>query len=94
VSAGAAPHGAPFAGRAGFDPALAGRRAECDGGAAVPGTHLVGRLEFAGTLTGHFVDQGDPPWRWLLLAGLSRRPDGWPADAVWCDAGNVFLVGD
>jgi hypothetical protein len=78
--------------RAGFDAGLAGRAAECDGGMAVPGTHLVARAEFAGVLTGEFVDQGDPPWRWLLLADLTRKPEGWPGAAVWCDSGSVFLV--
>jgi hypothetical protein len=82
----------PAAARTGFDPGLAGRRAECDGGMAVPGTHLVARAEFAGVLTGDFVDHGHPPWRWLLMADLARKPEGWPADAVWCDAGMVFLV--
>lgn len=76
----------------GFDESLAGRRAECDGGMAIPGTNLVARAEFAGVLTGDFVDEGDPPWRWLRLAGLTRKPEGWPGDAVWCDAGMVFLV--
>ena len=78
--------------RPGFDLALSGRSAECDGGRAIPGTHLVGREEFAGVLTGDYVDHGDPPWRWYLLAQLSRMPDGWPADAVWCESGSVFLI--
>lgn len=78
----------------GFDSDLAGRRAECDGGGPVAGTRFAGRQEFAGTLTGDFVDHGDPPWRWYLLADLSRRPDGYPADTVWCESGSLFLLDD
>lgn len=80
------------AGRAGFDPALAGRRAECDGGSAIPGTRYAGREEFTGTLSGDWVDHGDPPWRWYLLRDLERKPPGYPADTVWCEAESVFLV--
>ena len=52
--------GAPF--RAGFDAARAGRRAECDGGAAVAGTRFAGRQFFAGTLTGMLVNDGLLSW--------------------------------
>ncbi|KAA0232548.1 MAG: hypothetical protein JJLCMIEE_03000 [Acidimicrobiales bacterium] len=76
----------------GFDEDLAGRRAECDGGHAVPGTGLAGREEFAGTLTGNYVDHGDPPWRWYLLADLTLKPDGYPEDTVWCESGNLFVL--
>ena len=34
---------------AGFDPAMAGRRAECDGGGPVEGTRYAARQDFAGT---------------------------------------------
>jgi hypothetical protein len=76
----------------GFDREIAGRRAECDGGGLVPGTHYVGREEFTGTLTGDFVDHGDPPWRWLLMKDLVRKPDGFAADGVWCESESVFMV--
>lgn len=76
----------------GFDEALAGRRAECDGGHAVAGTRLAGRQEFAGTLTGAYVDHGDPPWRWYLLADLTLKPDGYADDTVWCESGNLFVL--
>ncbi len=76
----------------GFDPEIAGRRAECDGGGLVPGTHYVGREEFTGTLTGEFVDHGDPPWRWLLMKDLVRKPDGFESDGVWCESESVFIV--
>ncbi len=78
--------------RPGFDAAVAGRRAECDGGRLVPGTHFAGREEFTGTLTGEYVDHGDPPWRWYLLADLSRKPAGYADEGVWCESESVFLL--
>ena len=77
--------------RPGFDVAVAGRRAECDGGHAVPGTNVASRQEFAGTLTGAYVDHGDPPWRWYLLASLTRKPEGYQWDAVWCESRALFM---
>lgn len=76
----------------GVDAAASGRRAECDGGHAIAGSHLAGRQEFAGTLTGDFVDSGDPPWRWYLLGELTRAPTGYPHDTVWCESGSLFIV--
>ena len=84
----------PMPSVAGFDRARAGRHAECDGGGIIPGTRHAGRQEFTGTLTGEYVDHGDPPWRWYLLSNLDRRPDGYPGDAVWCLAGNLFVDGE
>lgn len=81
---------APFT--SGFNTAYAGRRAECDGGAPVPGTHFAGRQDFAGTLTGDYRDFGDYPWRWYLLADLTLKPENYPYEAVWCDEGNLFLL--
>ncbi len=80
--------------RAGFDPKFAGKRAECDGGGPIAGTRLAGREEFAGTLTGEYVDHGDPPWRWYLMVGLVRRPPGYADESVWCEAGNLFVLGE
>lgn len=80
--------------RPGFDAAKAGKRAECDGGGPVPGTHFASRQEFCGTLTGDYVDHGDPPWRWYLLAELSSRPEGYTDDTVWCESGSLFIVDD
>lgn len=80
--------------RPGFDPEFAGRRAECDGGGPVAGTRFAGRQEFAGTLTGEYVDHGDPPWRWYLLTDLSCRPEGYAFDTVWCESGSLFVVDD
>lgn len=77
----------------GFDPAVAGKRAECDGGGLIAGTRFAGRQEFSGTLTGEYIDHGDPPWRWYLMVDLMLRPDGYPDDAVWCESGSVFVVG-
>lgn len=76
----------------GFDPSKAGRRAECDGGHGVVGSHFAGREDFAGTLTGDYVDHGDPPWRWYLLGDLTVRPEGYIHETVWCEEGNLFLV--
>jgi len=80
--------------RHGFDPAMAGKRAECDGGGPLLGTHYAVREEFTGTLTGEYVDHGDPPWRWYLMVDLTRKPEGYPADAVWCEANSIFLIED
>jgi hypothetical protein len=79
---------------AGFDPEAAGRRAECDGGAPLPGTNLAARQEFTGLLTGQYVDHGDPPWRWYLMTDLTRKPEGYPWDAVWCESGNLYFDDD
>jgi hypothetical protein len=75
----------------GFNPQYKDRKAECDGGAAVPGTHFAGRQEFAGTLTGSYRDFGSYPWRWYLLTELTLKPNNYPYDSVWCDEGNLFL---
>lgn len=77
--------------RPGFDRKMAGKIAECDGGQAVPGTHMASRQEFTGTLTGEFIDHGDPPWRWYLMVNLTRKPEGYEHDAVWCESGNLWL---
>ncbi|MFQ5699932.1 MAG: hypothetical protein ACE5IL_16845 [Myxococcota bacterium] len=76
----------------GFDPTLAGKRAECDGGGLVAGTHFAGREDYAGTLTGEYVEEGDPPWRWYLLTDLTLKPEGYPGEAVWCESGHLFVV--
>ncbi len=73
---------------------VAGKRADCDGGGPVVGSKYAGRQEFTGTLTGEFVDQGDPPWRWYLMCELTRKPDNYPNDAVWCESDSVFLLDD
>ena len=78
----------------GFDPAMAGKRAECDGGGPIEGTRFAGRQEFAGTLTGEYIDHGDPPWRWFLMVDLTRKPSNYAWDAVWCESGFVFLIDD
>jgi hypothetical protein len=84
----------PGAIRSGFDARMAGKRAECDGGGPIAGTRFATREEFAGTLTGEYVDHGDPPWRWYLMTNLVRRPDGYPDDAVWCESGSLFVLGE
>ena len=78
--------------RRGFDPTMAGKRAECDGGGHIPGTRYAGRQDFTGTLTGEYLDHGDPPWRWYLMIELTHKPVAYDQDAVWCESGNLFLV--
>jgi hypothetical protein len=79
-----------YAVRPGFDAQMAGKAAECDGGQAVPGTHMATRQEFTGTLTGEYIDHADPPWRWYLMVNLTRKPDGYEHDAVWCESGCLW----
>ncbi|MCX7162203.1 MAG: hypothetical protein WCI19_12875 [Betaproteobacteria bacterium] len=81
---------APY--REGFDPRYEGRRAECDGGQPLAGTHLSGRQEFTGTLTGNYRDFGDYPWRWFLLTELTRKPHAFPHAAVWCAQESLTLL--
>jgi hypothetical protein len=78
----------------GFDSELEGVHAECDGGGPVLGTRYAGRQEFTGTLTGQYVDHGDPPWRWYLMTDLTRKPDNYPESIVWCESDSLFVVGD
>ena len=84
------PEAAPYRSR--FDQRYQGRRAECDGGQALAGTHLSGRQEFTGTLTGDTREFGDYNWRWYLLAELSRKPDGFSHLAVWCAQESLTLL--
>jgi hypothetical protein len=75
----------------GFDTELAGRRAECDGGGPV-GERYASREEFAGVLSGEYMDHGNPPSRWYLMKDLSRKPERYAFDTVWCEQGNIFLM--
>ncbi len=77
--------------RKGFDPALAGKWAECDGGGLV-NARLAAREDFAGRLTGEYIDHGDPPWRWYLMTALSVKPDGYAGNTVWCESGNLWVT--
>jgi len=81
----------PYATRLGFDQTMAGRHAECDGGGPLP-AGLAGREEFTGTLTGEYIDHGDPPWRWYRLAALTKKPEGYLWDSVWCESDSLFLM--
>ena len=81
----------PLPARPGFDATLAGKRAECDGGGPTAGKYAV-REDFVGRVTGEYVDHGDPPWRWYLMVDLERKPEGYPWESVWCEAGNLFVV--
>lgn len=76
----------------GFDPDVAGKRAECDGG-SVSGGGLASREDFAGTLTGEYLEEGDPPWRWYFMTDLTKKPDDHPeGDGVWCETGFLFVM--
>jgi hypothetical protein len=77
--------------RPGFHPDLVGRRAECDGGGMLVGTRYAGRQEFTGTLTGEYVEVGDPASRWYLMVDLTEKPRNFEAEAVWCLSGNLFF---
>jgi hypothetical protein len=76
----------------GFDERMAGKRAECDGGGLIAGTRYAARQDFTGRLTGEYVDHGDPPWRWYLMIDLSRKPDAYVDDSVWCESTSIFLL--
>ena len=76
----------------GFDPAMAGKLAECDGGGMVTGLPYAARQDFAGRLTGDYVDHGDPPWRWYLMTDLTLKPDAYVEDSVWCESGMIFVI--
>lgn len=83
--------------RYGFDQELAGRWAECDGGAPTEGgpAGLLGARDFfRGRLTGLYYQEGDPSWCWYELAGLVEKPEDYQQDAVWCEEGFIFLVVD
>jgi hypothetical protein len=81
----------PLPNQQGFDPTMAGKRAECDGGGPLPGTQFAGRQEFTGTLTGDYIEHGDPPWRWYLMVDLVKKPANFCWDAVWCESGFLFV---
>ncbi|MBI2872789.1 MAG: hypothetical protein HYY00_06335 [Chloroflexi bacterium] len=85
----------------GLDKALAGKRAECDGGASYPAVmpngemgYMPSRETFKGRLTGLYFDQGDPPWRWYELMVLEDRPPNYPDETVWCEQGFLFIFDD
>jgi len=76
----------------GFDQEVVGRQAECDGGRPLEGTRFATREEFTGTLSGDYIDYGDPPWRWYLMAELTVKPPSYAQDSVWCEANSIFFV--
>ena len=77
-----------------FDPSVAGRRVEADGGNAEIGSRLGSREMFEGTLTGRRMDQGVPPWRWLEVGELTTKPPEFTGDAVWCEESYIYFVAD
>lgn len=91
-----APGGTEAPYRSGFNAALRGLQVSCDGGGPIAGTHLAGRQNFAGTLSGDYRDFGpDRPhaWRWYLLTALTQKPDGYAHQAVWCEAESLDAPG-
>ena len=73
---------------------MAGKRVECDGGGPIEGIRFAARQDFTGTLTGEYVDHGEPPWRWYLMVDLLKKPENYVWDSVWCESGNLFLIED
>lgn len=75
-----------------FDESLTGRPCTCEGGSQIEGTNYAGRVTYRGVLTGRRFEQGDPPWRWLELAGRSIDDhSGQGAQLVWCEESFVFF---
>jgi hypothetical protein len=77
--------------RYGFESTVAGKFAECDGGSMM-GPRLASRQDFRGTLTGEFVDDGDPPWRWYLMRELTLKPESYVHESVWCEVSSIFMA--
>ncbi len=77
--------------RISHDDALAGRRAQADGGGPIEGGKAGSRETFEGILTGRRLEQGDPPWRWLELGDLTEKPEDFGAEFVWVDEEYVYL---
>lgn len=84
---------APEGFQVGFDEELAGRYAECDGG-FMDAEGNTGRDDFAGTLTGVYMEEGDPPTRWYLLGSLTKMPPNYMEQAVWCERNFLFIEGE
>ena len=74
-----------------FDPSLAGRPVEADGGSEAAGQKHAGREEYEGTLTGRRLSQGDPPWVFLEVGDLTQKPPEMDQDTVWCDAEYIYF---
>ncbi len=79
-----------------FDPQLAGKTAECDGGRQIVGGPDHGppavRESYRGKLTGLYWEEGDPIWRWYELLIDKTSPDGDPGQAMWCEEGFLFIM--
>ena len=75
-----------------FDPLVAGKRVQADGGNAAVGSRLGSREMFEGTLTGQRMDQGDPPWRWLEIGDLTGKPAEFSDERVWCEESYIYAV--
>ena len=78
----------------GFNADYQGKRAECEGGAPIAQTKYAGRQFFAGTLTGDYRDFGPYPWRWYLMANLTRKPEAYAKESVWCEEESLSIMED
>ena len=77
--------------RYGVEASVAGKVAECDGGSMM-GPRLASRQDFRGTLTGEFVEDGNPPWRWYLMRELTLKPESYVHETVWCEVSSIFMA--
>jgi hypothetical protein len=81
-----------------FDPSVAGKAVEADGGSLADaerdGLTVVAatREMFAGILTGRRLDLGNPPWRWLEIGDLTQMPPGFTARTVWCEESFIYFL--
>lgn len=75
-----------------FEPSLAGRPVEADGGSEAVGMKHGGREQYEGALTGRKMSQGDPPWVFLEVGSLIDKPADLQQDTVWCDEAYVYFL--
>jgi hypothetical protein len=81
-----------------YDPAVAGKPVEADGGSLLDAgdegftVNAATREAFAGILTGRRMDVGDPPWRWLEIGDLTEMPPSFTARTVWCEESFIYFV--
>ncbi len=74
-----------------FEPSLKGKLVEADGGSEAVGQKHAGREKYEGSLTGRKLSQGNPPWVFLELGGLTDKPPEMETDTVWCDEAYVYF---
>ena len=72
--------------------------AECFGASAGMLAGLEGgppeMHRFEGTLTGeYYVDERWSALKWYRMVNLTEKPAGFDGDDIWCDWGEVWLIG-